>query len=94
MAAGAAVRLGNLDGHDTEVEQLVDQGVRDLTRFVHLADMGAHLRIGERPDVGSEKVLILGQSAQRRGSVGSFEHRLPMVSLRIVSCRSARYTHG
>jgi len=63
--AGAAERLGDLDRHDTEVEELVDQRARDLGVLVHLADERADFAIREFVDAVAEKRLVLGQRRQR-----------------------------
>ena len=46
-AAGAAVGLGDLDAHDAELEQLIDERARDLRLLVHFADERPDLRVGE-----------------------------------------------
>ena len=48
-AAGAAIRLGNLDAHDAELEQLVDEAARDLRVLVHFTDERANAGVGELP---------------------------------------------
>ena len=57
--AGAAERLGDLDAHDAEVEELVDQ-VRGIARlFVHLPDEGADLAVGELVHAVAEQSFIV-----------------------------------
>ena len=38
--AGSAMRLGNLDAHDAQLEEPVDEGARHLRLVVHFADKG------------------------------------------------------
>ena len=66
--AAAAERLGNLDAHDAEVEQLVDERARDLRVLVHLADERPDFAIGELVDAVAEQPLVFGQRRQRRAA--------------------------
>ena len=63
----AAEGLGDLDAHDAEIEQLVDQRPRDLRLLVHLADERPDLRLGELADAVAEQLLVFGQDRERLG---------------------------
>jgi hypothetical protein len=60
--AGAAVALGNLDAHDAELEQLVDQRSRDLRVLVHFANLGTNFAVGEFVHAVAENDLVFGQA--------------------------------
>ena len=72
--AASAVNLGDFDPHDAEIEQLLDELVRDFGLLVHLADQRAHLTVGKLVDAVSEQPLVLGQQGEwkRGGSVAEF----------------------
>ena len=63
--ARAAVRLGNLDAHDTEVEQLVDEVARDLRVFVHVVHDWADFAVGELVHAVTEEFLVVVKLGQR-----------------------------
>ena len=65
--AGAAVGLRDLDGHDAEVEQLVDERARDLGVLVHFPHERPDLGLGELADAVAENDFVFrGQQGQRR----------------------------
>ena len=64
-AARAAVRVGNLDAHDAQIEQLVDESPGNLGVLVHLADERADLGVGELPHAVAKEPLVFGQACQR-----------------------------
>ena len=67
--AGAAVGLGNLDAHDAEVEQLVDELWRNLRVLVHLADERPDFAIGEFVDAVAEEGFVLAEPCEGRNCV-------------------------
>ena len=58
VPAGPAEGLRDLDAHDAEVEQLVDQRAGHLRPLVHLADQRRHLGFRERADVALQQALL------------------------------------
>ena len=64
--AGAALALGNLDGHHSQCEELVDERARNLRLLVHLAGERTHLAIGELEDAVPKETFVLGQQRQGR----------------------------
>ena len=66
-SSGAAQVLGNLDGHDAEVEELFDQARRDLLLVVHGAHQGRDVVLGELAHAGVEQVFFFGELGERRG---------------------------
>ena len=66
--AGAAVCLWYLDGHDAQVEELVDELAGDMRLFVHLADERADFAVGELVHAVAKQRFVLvktGQSGHR-----------------------------
>jgi hypothetical protein len=63
-AARAAVSLGDLDPHDAEVEELVDERPWNLRVLVHFTDEGPDLRVGEGPHAVPENRLVLGENGE------------------------------
>ncbi len=68
-SAGAAVGLGDLDAHDAEIEEAIDERARNLGLFVHLADERLDLFLGKRADAVTKDDLVLGQDRQRLGMI-------------------------
>ena len=64
--AAAAVALRDLDAHDAELEQLVDERARDLRVLVHLAHERPDFAIRELVDAVAEQPFVFGQCGQRR----------------------------
>ena len=69
--AAAAVALGDLDAHDAEVEQLVDERARDLGVLVHLADERPDLAVRELVHAVAEQPFVFGQRRQRASGMSS-----------------------
>ena len=69
--AGASHGLGDLDPHDAELEALVYELARDVGLLVHLADEGAHFRLGELSHLVAEHPLVVGEVGQREAAGGS-----------------------
>ena len=67
VRAAPAEALGDLDAHDAEGKELVDEGPRDLGVFVHVADQRSDLAVGEFEDTVAKKRFVLGQPRQGRG---------------------------
>ena len=65
VRAGAAVGFGNLDAHDAEVEELVDELAGHLRLLVHVADERPDLSIGELVHAVAEQRFVVGQRRQR-----------------------------
>ena len=61
----AAVALGNLDAHDTEIEQLVDERPADLRVLVHFAHVWTDFPTGEFVDTVAKQAFVFGQNGQR-----------------------------
>jgi hypothetical protein len=61
----AAVALGDFDAHDPQLEELVDEGARDLGLLVHLPHERPDLAIRELVDAGLEQPFVFGQCGQR-----------------------------
>ena len=78
--AGAAVALGDLDAHDAELEQLVDELAGHLGVLVHLADERPDLAVGEFVDAVAEQRFVFGQTRQRRAGRSVSRHVLPRTS--------------
>ena len=64
--AGAAERLGNLDAHHAEIEQLVDELARNRRVFVHVADDRSDLAVREFVHAVAEEPFVFGQRGQGR----------------------------
>ena len=61
---GAAVRLGDLDAHHAQVEQLVDERARELRVLVHLADERRDLAARELEHAVAEQQLVLFEGGE------------------------------
>ena len=57
--AAAAVALGDLDAHDAEIEQLLDEAVRNRRALVHLPDERPDFAVREFVDAVVKQALIL-----------------------------------
>ena len=64
-AAGAAERLGDLDPHDAERKQLLDERPRQRGAGVHLGDQRLHGIPGELTDGLAKELLVLAEAGQR-----------------------------
>ena len=64
-AAHAAVRFGDLDRHDAEVEQQRDQVLVEGGPLVHLPHAWPYLTVGEGINGVPEQPLVVGQNRQR-----------------------------
>ena len=51
--------LGDLDRHDPQLEQLVDERARNGAPLFHLSHLRGDLPHRERPDVEAEQLFIL-----------------------------------
>ena len=65
--AGAAVRLGDLDAHDAEIEQLVDERCGILACSSISRTSGRISRVGELAHAVPEKAFVLGQNTVSGG---------------------------
>ena len=63
--AAAAQVFGNLDSHDAEPEQLVDERAGNGGVIVHLTDERADLAVGELVDAVADHALFVGERRQR-----------------------------
>ena len=64
--AASTAGLGNLDRHDAQAEQLVDERTRNLRVFVHVADERPDLAVGEFVDAVLEETLVVRECRERR----------------------------
>ena len=62
----AAERVGHLDAHDAEIEELRQQPRGEVRRLVHLADVRRDLAARELQHARLEQGFVLGQHGQRR----------------------------
>jgi hypothetical protein len=62
--ACAAERFGDLDAHDPELEQLVDEHPRNRGAVVHFADERPDLASGELRHGIAKQLLVLRQARQ------------------------------
>ena len=69
--AAAAQVFRDLDPHDAEPEQLVDERAGNRGVLVHLADERADLAVGELVDAVAEQPLFVGERGQRERRPGS-----------------------
>src|ERR1017187_4920239 len=76
LAARSTVLLRNLDAHQAELKELVDQAVIEHRLFVHLFRQRTNLVAGKLAAVFAEQNLVFGESGDRRGSgeLQSFRH--------------------
>ena len=65
-AAGAVVFLGDLDGHDAELEQRLDERLRNRRVLVHLPYEGPDLAVGELVDAVGEQLLVVVEARGAR----------------------------
>ena len=77
--AASAVLLGNLNAHQAELEEIVDQVFVEDALFVHLFDQRTDLLVGELADVVAEENFVFGESGEggrsgRLASVSGMEH--------------------
>ena len=95
VRARATVAFRNLDGHDPQGEQLIDERARNLALFVHLPYARPHLGLGERPNVGAQELFVLRQTrergAGRQHPTSSTLLNAAMVSLRTPPADSEAY---
>ena len=71
--SGAATELlGNLDTHQAELEELVNQRVVEHAFLVHFAGERRDLFFREPADVVAKELLVFGERQQRRGSFGAW----------------------
>jgi hypothetical protein len=61
-STGAAVRVGDLNAHDVEVEEAVEQCARDRALLVHLTDERADLLVGELVHAVIDQPFNVGES--------------------------------
>jgi hypothetical protein len=98
----AAVRLGDLDPHDAEIEQLRDQRRRDLGVLVHVADQRSDFAVREFVDAVPEKPFVFGQRGEwLREGLGALcchksspDQMLPSDASGTVAQRAARSSRG
>src|SRR4029077_11478459 len=76
LAARPAVLLRNLDPHEAQLKELVEQRVIEDPLLVHLFRQRANLVVGKLTDVVAEQNLVFGKSGERRGirKLQSFRH--------------------
>ena len=72
MPAGAAPAFRDLDAHDAEPEQLVDELPGHAGLVVHPARERRDLGFGERPDGGAQQAFLLREAGERRRGVSRF----------------------
>ncbi len=70
--AGAAVRLGDLDAHDAQAEQVVDEVAGHLRVLVHLPDQRANALIGEFEDAVAKELFVFREDGERRAADDRF----------------------
>ena len=61
-------RFRDLDSHDTEIDELRDQPVRDFRLLVHFPDKGTDLAVSKGVNAIAEQAFVLRQRRQRRES--------------------------
>ena len=66
---GAATCFGDLNRHDTEVEELVDEPAGDRRLLVHLADERPYLAVSELKHAVAKQRLVLVEGGQSAGRV-------------------------
>ena len=75
-APRATEPLGDLDAHDAEVEQLVDQRAWDLRVLVHVAHQRPDLRVGELAHAVAKEGFVFGKHGEGGHGDGSLlRHR-------------------
>jgi hypothetical protein len=62
-------RVRDLDAHDAEVEQLLDEAFRDACPVIHLADQRSHLTAGKVAHGVTEEPFVRCELGQRRRRV-------------------------
>ena len=67
LAAAAAILLGNLDAHQAELEELVNQVLVEDALFVHLLDQRPDFLVGKLADVVAKHDFVFGEGRQGRG---------------------------
>ena len=77
-AAGSAVRLGNLDPHEAELEELGNQGGIELRRLLHRLHARADLALGEVSHRALKHPFFFGERGKR---VHAFLSDGPSVSI-------------
>ena len=70
LGAASAVLLGNLDAHQAELEEIVDEIFVEDALLVHLLDQRTNLLVGKLADVVAEKNFVFGERGQRGGGGG------------------------
>ncbi len=68
MRTPTTKRLGDLDSHDTEIDELPDQPVRDFRLLVHFPDKGTDLAVGKGVNAIAEQTFVVRQRRQRHES--------------------------
>src|SRR5206468_10977535 len=63
--AAATEAVGDLDTHDTEVEEFVDELLWNFGVLVHLANERADFLIGELPDAVTKQPFVVREQGQR-----------------------------
>ena len=61
------MRIGNLDAHDAELEELVDERPRNLRVLVHFPDERPDFGLGKRAHAVAEDRLVFGEHGQGLG---------------------------
>ena len=61
VPAAAAVLLGNLDAHQAELEELVDERVLENAFLVHFTDVRANALVGELADGIAKENFVFGE---------------------------------
>ena len=89
--AGASVGLRDLDAHDAEIEQLLDEVVGDLGVLVHVVDERTDLLVRELVHAVTEEPLVLDQLRQGAHRFGLILDRHVLFS---VGERKVRQPHG
>ncbi len=64
--AGAAQRLGDLDGHDAEIEELIDELVWYFRLFIHVAHERPQFAIGELVHAAAKQRFVVAERRQGR----------------------------
>ena len=67
----------DLDAHQAELEEFLDEVLVEDARLIHLFDVRTDALVGELADVVAEKNLVFGEGGQRRGNgslQGGFGH--------------------
>ena len=80
LGSASAILLGNLDAHQTELEELVDEVFVEDALLIHLLHQGTDSFVGKLADVIAEENFVFGQRRERCRSwtlQNGFRHMIP-----------------